>query len=290
MNINTAYSSRTIYNKLQAKYPDAVIFNRVGDEYEALGEKAEVVSQIIGCELYVSTGDSVKFVRFPSENIDTYLPTIVRAGNRVAICDQMDEPKKEKEKKVDQIMEEATRRELNFNIHEIINYKSYRTRIYRWGCCTCYSPIHQSARLRNGTDTLSDYGPDKFILTMPLFESMFKYEGQMDEIANKMYPRPADVITAVRTIDSITKPIDAALDLIIRYVERGDDEESLRNMGAGNDRYSADIKGNNIFVSKLNGQELIPPYKIPVSVAYKMCKTTEAEEVKAPVETQLSLF
>ena len=83
------------YNSIKAKYPDAVLLFRVGDFYETFGQDAIRTSQILGIVLTKrNNGDShIELAGFPHHSIDSYLPKLVRAGLRVAICDQLEDPK-----------------------------------------------------------------------------------------------------------------------------------------------------------------------------------------------------
>lgn len=83
------------YNTIKAKYPDALLLFRVGDFYETFGTDAIKASQVLGIVLTKrNNGDShVELAGFPHHSVDTYLPKLVRAGLRVAICDQLEDPK-----------------------------------------------------------------------------------------------------------------------------------------------------------------------------------------------------
>ena len=84
------------YNTIKAKYPDALLLFRVGDFYETFGEDAVKASSILGIVLTKRKNGSAAFVElagFPHHSLETYLPRLVRAGNRVAICDQLEDPK-----------------------------------------------------------------------------------------------------------------------------------------------------------------------------------------------------
>ncbi len=84
------------YNRIKAKYPDALLLFRVGDFYETFGEDAIKTSQILGIVLTKranGAASSVELAGFPHHALDTYLPKLVRAGHRVAICDQLEDPK-----------------------------------------------------------------------------------------------------------------------------------------------------------------------------------------------------
>lgn len=84
------------YASIKAKYPDALLLFRVGDFYETFGEDAVKTSQILGIVLTRRANGAASFVElagFPHHALDTYLPKLVRAGQRVAICDQLEDPK-----------------------------------------------------------------------------------------------------------------------------------------------------------------------------------------------------
>lgn len=82
--------------EMKEKHPDAILLFRVGDFYETYGEDAIVASEILGITLTRrSNGGSgaTEMAGFPHHALDTYLPRLVRAGKRVAICDQLEDPK-----------------------------------------------------------------------------------------------------------------------------------------------------------------------------------------------------
>lgn len=84
------------YNEIKAKYPDALLLFRVGDFYETFGEDAIKAARILGITLTQRKNGAAAYVElagFPHHALDTYLPKLVRAGNRVAICDQLEDPK-----------------------------------------------------------------------------------------------------------------------------------------------------------------------------------------------------
>ena len=84
------------YFDIKAKHPDAILLFRVGDFYEMYGEDAVIGAEIVGIVLtHRSNGaaKSMEMAGFPFHALDTYLPKLVRAGKRVAICDQLEDPK-----------------------------------------------------------------------------------------------------------------------------------------------------------------------------------------------------
>lgn len=84
------------YNEIKRKYPDACLLFRVGDFYETFGEDAVRTAQILGITLTkrgAGTTSETELAGFPHHSINVYLPKLVRAGLRVAICDQLEDPK-----------------------------------------------------------------------------------------------------------------------------------------------------------------------------------------------------
>jgi len=84
------------HSQIKAKYPGALLLFRVGDFYETFGEDAVTTSRILGIILTRRANGSGTFIElagFPHHSLDTYLPKLVRAGHRVAICDQLEDPK-----------------------------------------------------------------------------------------------------------------------------------------------------------------------------------------------------
>lgn len=84
------------YNQIKGKYPDALLLFRVGDFYETFGEDAIKASKILGIVLtkrHNGAANEIELAGFPHHSLETYLPKLVRAGQRVAICDQLEDPK-----------------------------------------------------------------------------------------------------------------------------------------------------------------------------------------------------
>ena len=84
------------HNAIKAKYPDAILLFRVGDFYETFGQDAVITSQVLGITLTKRNGSnsgSAELAGFPHHALDTYLHKLVKAGYRVAICDQLEDPK-----------------------------------------------------------------------------------------------------------------------------------------------------------------------------------------------------
>jgi DNA mismatch repair protein MutS len=84
------------YNQIKARHPQALLLFRVGDFYETFGEDAIKTAKILGITLTkrgAGSSSEIELAGFPHHSIDTYLPKLVRAGQRVAICDQLEDPK-----------------------------------------------------------------------------------------------------------------------------------------------------------------------------------------------------
>lgn len=87
------------YNAIKAKYPDALLLFRVGDFYETFGEDAIKTSKILDIILTkrgAGSDSETELAGFPHHSLNTYLPKLVKAGCRVAICDQLEDPKQAK--------------------------------------------------------------------------------------------------------------------------------------------------------------------------------------------------
>lgn len=84
------------YAEMKSKHPDAILLFRVGDFYETFSDDAIIASEILGITLTRRANGSAQFVElagFPHHALDSYLPKLVRAGKRVAICEQLEDPK-----------------------------------------------------------------------------------------------------------------------------------------------------------------------------------------------------
>ncbi len=84
------------YNAIKAKYPGALLLFRVGDFYETFGQDAVAASKVLDIVLTKrgsGSASEIELAGFPHHALDTYLPKLVRAGNRVAICDQLEDPR-----------------------------------------------------------------------------------------------------------------------------------------------------------------------------------------------------
>ena len=84
------------YNAIKGKYPDAILLFRVGDFYETFGADAITAANVLGITLTkrgAGSASETELAGFPHHSLDTYMPKLVRAGYRVAICDQLEDPK-----------------------------------------------------------------------------------------------------------------------------------------------------------------------------------------------------
>ncbi len=84
------------YNAVKAQYPGAILLFRIGDFYETFSDDAIIVSRVLGIVLTKRANGSASHVElagFPHHSLDSYLPKLVRAGHRVAVCDQLEDPK-----------------------------------------------------------------------------------------------------------------------------------------------------------------------------------------------------
>ncbi|MCL2682844.1 MAG: DNA mismatch repair protein MutS [Bacteroidales bacterium] len=99
MSIPKKYSETPLmkqYYEMKAKYPDAMLLFRVGDFYETFGDDAVEASKILSITLTKRANGAAQHIElagFPHHSVDTYLPKLVRAGKRVAICEQLENPK-----------------------------------------------------------------------------------------------------------------------------------------------------------------------------------------------------
>src|SRR3982751_2526261 len=84
------------YSVIKAKYPGALLLFRVGDFYETFGQDAIEASKVLEIVLTKrgnGSASEIELAGFPHHSLDSYLPRLVRAGHRVAICDQLEDPK-----------------------------------------------------------------------------------------------------------------------------------------------------------------------------------------------------
>jgi DNA mismatch repair protein MutS len=112
------------YLEIKSKHPGAILLFRVGDFYETFSEDAVTSSEILGITLTRRANGSAQFVElagFPHHALDTYLPKLIRAGKRVAICDQLEDPKLTK-KLVKRGITELVTPGVSINDH-VLNYK-----------------------------------------------------------------------------------------------------------------------------------------------------------------------
>ena len=94
------------FKMLKEKHSDVLILFRVGDFYESYFEDAKKVSEVLGVTLTENEKDDIFITSFPTQSLDTYLPKLIRAGLRVAICDDISEPVKLKKRGSDETTQE----------------------------------------------------------------------------------------------------------------------------------------------------------------------------------------
>ena len=83
------------YQQVKAKYPDTILLFRMGDFYETFEEDAKTAARVLGITLTKrgnGAAGEVPLAGFPHHALDTYLPRLVKAGHRVAICEQLEDP------------------------------------------------------------------------------------------------------------------------------------------------------------------------------------------------------
>ena len=95
------------FKMLKEKHSDVLILFRVGDFYESYFEDAKKVSEVLGVTLTENEKDDIFITSFPTQSLDTYLPKLIRAGIRVAICDDISEPVKLKKRGSNETTQES---------------------------------------------------------------------------------------------------------------------------------------------------------------------------------------
>ena len=95
------------FKMLKEKHSDVLILFRVGDFYESYFEDAKKVSEVLGVTLTENEKDDIFITSFPTQSLDTYLPKLIRAGLRVAICDDISEPVKLKKRGSNETTEDS---------------------------------------------------------------------------------------------------------------------------------------------------------------------------------------
>ena len=93
------YSTLKQYKELKAKHPDAILLFRCGDFYETYEDDAKKAAEVLGITLTKNSKDGTRIASFVHHALDTYLPKLIRAGLRVAICDRLELPTEHSKKK-----------------------------------------------------------------------------------------------------------------------------------------------------------------------------------------------
>jgi len=94
---------RRQYAELKSKHPDALLLFRCGDFYESYEDDAEKAAKTLGIIL-TKAKDGTRLAGFPFHALDSYLPRLIRAGHRVAICDQLEAPKPTKKRSITELV------------------------------------------------------------------------------------------------------------------------------------------------------------------------------------------
>ena len=104
------------FDRMKEKHPDALLLFRTGNTYETYRQDAKNSSEILGIPITSRTldkGGDIKVASFPHEALDTYLPRLVRAGMRVAICEQLEDPKQKKKEQEAKLGETTSQQPIN---------------------------------------------------------------------------------------------------------------------------------------------------------------------------------
>lgn len=141
-----------MFNELKAKHPDAVILFRVGDFYESYLDDAKKLSEILGLTLTRQAKTKMDLTGFPYHALDTYLPKLIRAGLRVAICDDISEPVMLKRRGSDEttapIVEDADAEEIKTDDTEP---KQEESKSDKWAHIYYHNGDFQETQPNNGT-------------------------------------------------------------------------------------------------------------------------------------------
>src|SRR6266568_1944746 len=84
------------YSSIKARYPDTILFFRIGDFFETFGEHPIITAKVTGIALTKRThgaAGNIELAGFPHQQLDSYLPKMIRGGYRVAVCEQLEDPK-----------------------------------------------------------------------------------------------------------------------------------------------------------------------------------------------------
>ena len=145
------------FKMLKEKHSDALILFRVGDFYESYFDDAKKVSEVLGVTLTENEKDDIFITSFPTQSLDTYLPKLIRAGLRVAICDDISEPVMLKHRGSDEttapIVEDADAEEIKTEEPQ----QEEEGETEKWAKVYCANGYEEDARPINGkTFTLKE--------------------------------------------------------------------------------------------------------------------------------------
>lgn len=158
------------YNSIKQKYPDILLLFRVGDFYETFGDDAKLCSKVLGITLTKRSAgymDEIPLAGFPYHSIDTYLPKLVSAGLKVAVCEQLEDPKMTK-KLVKRDVTEIVTPGVTFN-DKLLDHKSnnYLASIFFDGDRLGFSFIDASTGEFYTTEVPSQRLPDLLEMIQP---------------------------------------------------------------------------------------------------------------------------
>lgn len=153
----------TQYNSIKAKHPDAILLFRVGDFYETFSSDAVKTAKVLGIVLTKRKNGSaseIELAGFPHHALDTYLPKLVRSGLRVAICDQLEDPKQ-------------TKTIVKRGITELVTPGvSYNDRVLEHKQNNFLAGVHLNPKKRTGGIAFLDISTGEFLLSQGDFEHL----------------------------------------------------------------------------------------------------------------------
>lgn len=173
------------FRELKAKHPDALILFRCGDFYETYNEDAEKCGRILGITVrkyHETETNDIKVAGFPYHALDTYLPKLVRAGYRVAICDQLEDPKLTAKRGITEIVEPKKEPEKG-----VTNGEGERPRGYGRFLTDCEIANREAKKLAK-----------------KLFSDFVRFEfSRYDETNNVSYKNQSEAVRAKADMDNL---------------------------------------------------------------------------------------
>ena len=238
------------FRDLKSKHPDAVLLFRCGDFYETYEQDAKVVSEVLGITLTKRTGSPKGegyMAGFPYHALDSYLPKIIRAGHRVAICDMLEPPKKLVRRGSDELTTTATNNPTNYpqttenNMKLNINNQNNETK----------NQVNNHAiapiKVAEGSVPMS---PEAFRAEYPDVEDADFEEVPQNTLSNQNTPTAPSNLPQVQFSTYKTKKGDTAPQIIGFSGE--DDPRWKAHKDAGHKYVSAsyrrDLNGNKVYI------------------------------------------